>query len=92
MSRHFEARTGSGWRFDLEHEAFRAQLRGIVGFRFAPGDLVMKFKLNQNHPPANRAAVRDAFARSSDPGAVRLAAWMAEHGTDPSPTPHTPSE
>lgn len=92
MSRHFEARIGSDWRFDPEREAFRAQLRGIVGFRLVPSDLVMKFKLSQNHPPANRAAVREAFARSGDPGAARLAAWMAEHETEHSPAPHTPSE
>lgn len=78
MSRHYEATVGSDWRFEPEREDHRSQLRGIVGFVFAPKRIDLKFKLNQNHPAANRAA----FERSGDPSAAQLAAWMAEREPD----------
>jgi transcriptional regulator len=78
LSRHYEARVGSDWRFEPEREDHRVQLRGITGFMFEPTRIDLKFKLSQNHPAANRDAVREAFARDGNPGAARLAAWMAE--------------
>ncbi len=78
LSQHYEATVGSDWRFEPERENHRSQLRGIVGFVFAPKRIDLKFKLNQNHPAANRAAVRTAFERSADSGAAQLATWMAE--------------
>jgi transcriptional regulator len=84
LSRHYEVLAGSDWRFEPEREDHRSQLRGIVGFRFVPQRIDLKFKLNQNHPPANRTAVREAFVRSGDPAAARLAGWMAERGLDDS--------
>ena len=82
MSQHYEAAVGSDWRFTPERENHRSQLLGIVGFVFAPKRIDLKFKLNQNHPAANRAAVRAAFERSGDPGAAQLAAWMTEREPD----------
>lgn len=85
LSAHYEASVGGDWRFEPEREDHRTQLRGIVGFVFSPRRIDLKFKLSQNHPIANRVAVREAFARSADPGAVRLAEWMAvgePYGTD----------
>jgi transcriptional regulator len=79
LSRHYEASVGSDWQFEPEREDHRRQLRGITGFSFEPTRIDLKFKLSQNHPAANRAAVREAFARGGDPGAAWLAAWMAEH-------------
>lgn len=93
LSAHFEASVGGDWAFDSEREDHRAKLRGIVGFAFSPQRIDLKFKLSQNHPPANRAAVRDAFARRGDPAATRLAEWMAERApgerddSDASPAP-----
>ena len=78
LSQRFEATVGQDWRFEMSRDDHRDQLRGIVGFRFVPALIALKFKLNQNHPAANRAAVRAAFERSGDPGAAQLAAWMAE--------------
>lgn len=53
MSVRFEATVSSDWRFEPEREDHRTQLRGIVGFRFRPHRIELKFKLSQNHPAAN---------------------------------------
>ncbi len=76
LSRHFEATVGSDWRFEMGRKDHRSQLRGIVGFRFAPTRIDLKFKLNQNHPPANRRAVREDMAARNDAGAEAVAALM----------------
>lgn len=74
----FERRAGSDWRFEPEREDHRSQLRGIVGFRFAPTAIEMKFKLNQNHPQANIQAVATALSQQDDPNAHAVAALMRE--------------
>lgn len=76
---HFETLSGSDWRFEPEREDHRVQLRGIIGFRFVPARIELKFKLSQNHPEANRRAVTDALAASEDAGAKAVAALMREH-------------
>ena len=50
---------GGDWRFDPERDDQRVQLRGLVGFRLRVDQAILKFKLSQNHPQANRAAVAD---------------------------------
>ncbi|MCA1714665.1 MAG: FMN-binding negative transcriptional regulator [Gammaproteobacteria bacterium] len=62
LSTRHEAEVGSDWRFEPTREDHVGQLRGIVGFRLAVDQVVLKFKLNQNHPAANR----DAVARHLD--------------------------
>jgi transcriptional regulator len=54
------------WRYENDREDHRVQLRGIVGFRMLPSDITLKFKLNQNHPAANVAAVADALDAGTD--------------------------
>ena len=54
------------WRFDAANDAERVQLRGIVGFRLRPARIALKFKLNQNHPAANVAAVAGQLERCDD--------------------------
>jgi transcriptional regulator len=54
------------------------QLRGIVGFRFVPTRIDLKFKLSQNHPEANRAAVVAALEGLDEDGALRAAALMRD--------------
>lgn len=76
LSRHFEASVGSDWAFDASREDQRRQLRGIVGFRFVASDITLKFKLSQNHPEANIAAVADQLASRSEPRAAAVAAMM----------------
>ena len=82
LSAHFEATIGGDWRFEAERETQRSQLRGIIGFEFEPERVMLKFKLNQNHPEANRRAVAGALATSGDAGARTIAAWMQSR--DPS--------
>ena len=78
LSRRFEATVGPDWRFEMDRDDHRSQLRGIVGFRFRPERIDLKFKLSQNHPPANRRAVRDDMAGRGDPGARAIAALMRD--------------
>jgi transcriptional regulator len=66
LSDHFEATVGQHWRFEPDRDDHRAQLRGIVGFRFVPSRIELKFKLNQNHPAANVDAVASELARRGD--------------------------
>ncbi|HSD17206.1 MAG TPA: FMN-binding negative transcriptional regulator [Thermomonas sp.] len=76
LSRHFEAANGSDWEFDPADARQRALLRGIVGFRFVPEKIEMKFKLSQNHPLANRHAVIEALSARDDTDARAVAALM----------------
>ena len=57
LSRRHEARVGSDWRFEFDRDDQRRQLRGIIGFRLHVDTARLKFKLNQNHPVANRLSV-----------------------------------
>lgn len=57
LSDRFETQVGSDWHFEPQREDHRVQLRGIVGFRFVPRQVDLKFKLSQNHPAANRESV-----------------------------------
>ena len=76
MSDRFEATVGQSWRFEPDREDHRRQLRGIVGFRFEPERIALKFKLSQNHPVDNRIAVAGALAGLGAPGAHAVAALM----------------
>ncbi|MFZ5637261.1 MAG: FMN-binding negative transcriptional regulator [Pseudomonadota bacterium] len=76
MSARFETAVGRDWRFEPEREDHRNQLRGIVGFRFEPSRIDLKFKLSQNHPPANRRAVCEDLAARGDADARAVAALM----------------
>lgn len=76
LSQRFEATVGHDWRFEMARDDHRSQLRGIVGFRFRPERIDLKFKLSQNHPPANRHAVSEDMARRDDVGARAIAGLM----------------
>ncbi len=71
-----EARVGGDWRFDSEDPAYARQLRGIIGFRFEVERVEMKFKLGQNHPPANRMAAAAALCELPSPRDHEVAALM----------------
>ncbi|MGY1409224.1 MULTISPECIES: FMN-binding negative transcriptional regulator [unclassified Luteimonas] len=79
LSERFESSIGQSWRFEHDREDHRRQLRGIVGFRFEPTRIELKFKLNQNHPVENRVAVADALASADAPGSRAVAALMRHH-------------
>ena len=76
LSERFEADVGQDWRFEPGREDHRRQLRGIVGFRFEPASVALKFKLSQNHPAANRVAVADALAAMDAPRSRAVATLM----------------
>jgi len=76
LSAHFESTVGGDWRFEFDDPRQRTQLRGIVGFRLRPQRIEMKFKLNQNHPSANIAAVATALAGRTEEDARAVAALM----------------
>lgn len=78
LSERHERALGSDWRYEPDNDAHRRQLRGIVGFRFEPQRVELKFKLSQNHPPANVEAVSEALQAQADPGAQAVAALMRE--------------
>ncbi len=76
LSERFEASVGSDWRFEPERQDHVSQLRGIVGFRFVPASIEMKFKLSQNHPEANRRSVIQGLQAQANPDAQAVAEMM----------------
>jgi len=76
LSARFEASVGSDWRYEHDRDDHRSQLRGIVGFRFVPQRIELKFKLSQNHPEANRRAVIAGLDAQAAPDAQVVAALM----------------
>ncbi len=74
--------THEPWRFEFERDDIRSQLRGIVGFQMRPARIESKFKLNQNHPLANRRAVAAALSQQGA-GGDAIAALML--GRTPAP-------
>lgn len=78
LSIRHETAVGSDWRYEHDNPRLRSQLRGIVGFRFVPDRIELKFKLSQNHPAANARAAAAALSRQDDSGAKAIAALMLE--------------
>jgi len=81
LSSRFEGEVGSHWRFEPERPDHAGQLRGIVGFRCHVVRAELKFKLNQNHPAANRDAVARALAAQPREASRAVAALMRERAT-----------
>jgi transcriptional regulator len=81
LSDRFEAQVGSDWHFEPQREDHRVQLRGIVGFRFLPRQVDLKFKLSQNHPVANRESVIAQLQGQAREHSRNLAALMRERDT-----------
>ena len=82
LSRQHEARAGSEWRYEHERDDIRSQLRGIVGFSLAVRTIALKFKLNQNHPRANRSAVAEHLAAQDRDDSRDVAALMRRQLND----------
>lgn len=76
LSRHQEATVGRDWRFEYERDDHRVQLRGIIGFRLRVGQARLTFKLNQNHPVANRLAVAEQLDRMPREASREIASLM----------------
>lgn len=79
LSQHFEAQVGSDWRFEHGDPRLVRQLAGIVGFRLRVERVELKFKLSQNHPAANVAAVADELDARGEPMAGEIARMMRGH-------------
>ena len=78
LSARHEARVGGDWRYEHAREDQRVQLRGIVGFTLVAERVQPRFKLGQNHPPANRLAVADRFDALDSGHGPELARLMRE--------------
>ncbi|HEV8693791.1 MAG TPA: FMN-binding negative transcriptional regulator [Lysobacter sp.] len=82
LSRQQEARVGQDWRFEYERDDHRVQLRGIIGFRFKVEGAMVTFKLNQNHPVANRLSVASQLERQTSEDSREIAALMRARTED----------
>lgn len=78
LSLRHETAVGSDWRYQHEREDHRSQLRGITGFRFVPDRIELKFKLSQNHPPANVSSAAAALSQQDNDNARAIAALMLD--------------
>ncbi len=78
LSVRHETAIGSDWRFEPDRADHVVQLKGIVAFRLEATRIELKFKLNQNHPDANRRAVMDALGAQASEGAQATARLMRE--------------
>ncbi|MEL1264593.1 FMN-binding negative transcriptional regulator [Pseudoxanthomonas putridarboris] len=73
-----EAHVGNDWRFEHDRDDHVRQLRGIVGFRFVPERIELKFKLSQNHPAANVKSAADALRRLGGEDNIEIADLMRD--------------
>ena len=78
LSVRHETAVGSDWRYEHDNPRLRSQLRGIVGFRFVPERIELKFKLSQNHPAANVRGAAEGLSRLQDPQSHEIAELMRE--------------
>ncbi|HTD27826.1 MAG TPA: FMN-binding negative transcriptional regulator, partial [Xanthomonadaceae bacterium] len=76
LSVRHETAIGSDWRYEPERSDHRVQLKGIIGFRLVARHIELKFKLNQNHPLANRQSVVGALEAQGGEYAHAIAALM----------------
>ena len=89
LSDFHERANGSNWRFESERDDLRVQLKGIVGFRLVATRIELKFKLNQNHPEANRRGVIAALTAKlgdNERAVAQLMRERLERATAPEPT------
>jgi transcriptional regulator len=77
LAARFEAGAATPWHMS-ESLPRQKLLRGIVGFDLRVDDIQVKFKLNQNHPPANLTRVIAALRAKGDADATALAALMQQ--------------
>lgn len=73
-----EANVGNDWRFEHDRDDHMRQLRGIVGFRFVPERIELKFKLSQNHPAANVQSTADALQRLGGEDNLEISGLMRD--------------
>lgn len=74
----YERDAAEPWRLENSHPGNARALSGVVGFQLAVDEIQVKYKLNQNHPAANREGVVRALSQSLSDDAQTIAALMAE--------------
>jgi transcriptional regulator len=77
LAAYYEAGADTPWRMS-ETLPNEQRLRGIVGFELLVDDIQLKFKLNQNHPPANVEGAIAALRAQGKDDAASLAALMQQ--------------
>ena len=78
LSQRHEAEVASDWRYEHERESHRSQLRGIIGFRFVPQRIELKFKLSQNHPMENVRSAAAELMQQPDSHSHEIAVLMLD--------------
>lgn len=78
LSVRHEVPIGSDWRYEHDNPRLRSQLRGIVGFRFVPDRIELKFKLSQNHPPENVRGAISGLSNLQNAQALEISGLMEE--------------
>lgn len=78
LGERFEPGAGGQWRYDHDNPRERGQLRGITGFRLEAERVELKFKLGQNHPPANVQGAIAGLRGLPGEAAAELAALMED--------------
>lgn len=71
-----EGKRDQPWQVDVSDRYFRGLMRGVVAFEIPISRLEGKFKLNQNHPVANREGVIAALSASPHPEVREMANVM----------------
>jgi transcriptional regulator len=73
LSQRHEGARETPWAVtDAPPDYIEGMIRGIVGFEISVGAVEGKYKLSQNRDAADRAAVREAFAREGRDDIARL--------------------
>jgi transcriptional regulator len=77
LAAHYEGDAEAPWRIGAALPAEQL-LRGIVGFELAVEDIQIKFKLNQNHAPANVEGAIAALRAQGQEGSQAVATLMQQ--------------
>jgi transcriptional regulator len=77
LAAHYEEGAEAPWRISSALPAEQL-LRAIVGFELAVEDIQIKFKLNQNHAPANVNGTIAALRAQGKEGAQAVATLMQQ--------------
>jgi transcriptional regulator len=86
LTRRHEAGRANPWQVSDAPEPYIGQmLKAIVGLEIPVARLEGKWKVSQNRPPQDRAAVAADLNRSDDPARRALAALVTEAGQKPAP-------
>lgn len=81
MTRHFEARTGSGWRMaDAPRDYLDQMLAAIVAFEIEVTRVQAKAKLGQNRAPLDRAGAIDGLEGHGDDALARAMRGVRPEG------------